>query len=173
MASFIPPRLLEAAIRARLGLPALQNDRPRREGLTERWKGRSRAHSQRNDNPLLEGNPRLLSAEDIRRWLLRFRSPEFRDSSGLRKIPIKSLAEFAGLNRDTLYEVMRTRRASVLVRIRLTWAIENIEAGRLRFCRDKRTQAWTWAICGPALSPPQALGNVDMVKVLRELRGTE
>jgi hypothetical protein len=77
-------------------------------------------------------------------------APEWRESSGLPKVPIKSLAEFAGLNRDTLYEVVRTRRASVLVRIRLTWAIKNIDAGRVRFCRDRRTQALTWEVCtGP------------------------
>jgi hypothetical protein len=93
---------------------------------------------------------RLLSVEDIRRWLLRFRhDPTFQEDG--HRVPYTMLAKSAGLNRDTLHELLRTRRVALLTRKKLTSAIEAIEAGRLRFIQDKRTQKWSWESDGPPL----------------------
>jgi hypothetical protein len=59
---------------------------------------------------------------------------------GERRVSIKALAELAGLHRDTLYELMLRRRASVLVRTRLSAAIKAIEVEQVR-CR-RRGQVW-------------------------------
>ena len=62
-------------------------------------------------------------------------------------VPFKPLAACVGINRSTLHD-MRTRRVSEIVRTKLSWAINNIEAGRLLFRQDRSTQVWTWEFAG-------------------------
>jgi hypothetical protein len=95
----------------------------------------------------------LLSAEEIRRWLLRFRHDQTFQEDGHR-VPYTMLARFAGVHRDTLHELLRTQRVALLTRIKLTPVIKAIEAGRLRFIQDKSmrpTQKWSWEVRGPPL----------------------
>jgi hypothetical protein len=86
----------------------------------------------------------LLTDDQIVRCLRRFRfDPEFR---GTRRVPLRALAELAGLSHQTVYQAMRPdlrtrpRRISDLTRIKLSGAIREILAGRLRFRR--RRQVW-------------------------------
>jgi hypothetical protein len=137
-----------------MGAPAVLRDhRPVPGGendLSESWKGRSRALCGKNRDMALWSARRAapLSTDDIRRWLLRFRYD--RELRGKRRIPIKVLAEYVGLHRDTLYEVMLHRRASLLVRTKLSPSLGAIEAGRLRFRRVGKQ----WQVEGSALPAP-------------------
>jgi hypothetical protein len=82
---------------------------------------------------------RILSEEEVRRWLRRFRY-ENRYRKGRDRVPLKVVAEFVGINRDTLYAAIDGGRISEVTRSRLTWVINAIEQGRLRFKR--RGQTW-------------------------------
>jgi hypothetical protein len=151
-----PPRpLLQAAVFRAMGLsfpppPVPRWDEGGQNDLSESWKGRSRAlRSENRELGWPDHPPRPLSTEDIRRWLLRFRfDPEFR---GQRRVPIKVLAGIAGLHRDSLYEVVLRKRASLLVRAKLSPAITAIEAGQLRF----RRRGQIWEIEGSIFPPPK------------------
>jgi hypothetical protein len=112
--------------------------------------GKAKSPALHHDFHGMEGRPEKvphpLSTEEIRRWLLRFRyDPEFRCQ---RRVPLKPLAEFVGLHRDSLYEVMLRRRASLLVRAKISPAIRAIDDGRLRF----RRRGQTWEIEGGVFS---------------------
>jgi hypothetical protein len=152
MAPLTPFPLLQATVRSVLGLPALPRvgaPQPVEGDLSESRKGRSRAlrSENRESGSWPDRPPRPLSTEDIRRWLLRFRfDPEFR---GQRRVPIKVLAEIAGLHRDSLYEVVLRRRASLLVRAKLSPAVNAIAVGQLRFRRRKQI----WTVEGSIFSP--------------------
>jgi hypothetical protein len=82
---------------------------------------------------------RILSEEKVRQWLRRIRY-ENRYRKGRDRVPLKVVAEFVGINRDTLYEAINGGAISMVTRGRLTWVIEAIEQGRLRFKR--RGQTW-------------------------------
>jgi hypothetical protein len=83
--------------------------------------------------------PGLLADEEIVRALRRFRyDPEFR---GPKRVPIRTLAEIVGLSHTTIYQAMRPdlttrpRKISETTRIKLSFAIKEINGGRLRFRR--------------------------------------
>jgi hypothetical protein len=87
----------------------------------------------------------LLSDAEIVRALRRFRyDPEFRRP---KRVPIRAVADLAGLSHMTVYEAMRPdlpqrpRRISELTRAKLSPTIIAILDGRLRFRRRK--QVWT------------------------------
>jgi hypothetical protein len=82
---------------------------------------------------------RILSEEEVRRWLRRIRY-ERRYRKGRDRVPLKVVAEFVGLHRDTLYEAIKGAPISQVTRGRLTWVIPAVEQGRLRFKR--RGQTW-------------------------------
>jgi hypothetical protein len=159
-----PPRpLLQAAVFRSMGLPLPPLKQPQKPAkranprgnlpdqtwLTENGVKPRSALSAKVDDP----TQRLLSVDDIYRWLRRFRyDPTFQEDG--HRVPYTMLAKFAGVHRDTLHELLRTQRASVLTRIKLTPVIEAIEAGRLRFIQDKSmrpTQKWSWEVRGPPL----------------------
>jgi hypothetical protein len=58
---------------------------------------------------------------------------------GERRVPIKVLADHLGLSHQTLYQAIKGSISDV-TRIKLSWAIVAIAAGRLRFRR--RGQRW-------------------------------
>jgi hypothetical protein len=98
-------------------------------------------HDQR---PISQPAPGLLSDEEVCRALRQFRfSPEFR---GLRRVPIRALADLAGLSHPTIYAAMapdlptRPRRISETTRVKLSFVMRAINEGRLRFLR--RGQIW-------------------------------
>jgi hypothetical protein len=79
----------------------------------------------------------LGSAAEIKRTLLRYRfDPQFR---GSRRVPIKTLAGYAGVSYETLFQAMRGK-ISDRTRAKLSWAMIAIAEERLRFCR--RGQVW-------------------------------
>ena len=142
--------LLEAFIRSLMGRPSSRAsrslssasfwvyDRAPSEGSS------ATPRAVRNQRQALPPAPGLLSDAEIVRALRRFRyDPEFR---GPKRVPIRVLAGLAGLSHMTLYEAMRPdlparpRRISELTRIKLSGAIREILAGRLRFRR--RRQVW-------------------------------
>ena len=100
--------------------------------------------------PLRDQRPRqpapgLLTDDEIVRVLRRFRyDREFR---GLKRVPLRTLAELIGLSHMTIYEAMkpdlpgRHTRISESTRARLSWAITAISEGRLRFRRTRHV--WT------------------------------
>jgi hypothetical protein len=156
-----PPRpLLQAAVFRSVGLPLPPlkqpqkpqktgiwcTEQPDNKGLPEKRVEKLSALSAKFVDP----SQRLLSVDEIRRWLLRFRHDQTFQEDGLR-VPYTELAKFAGINRDTLYVLLRTQRVALLTRIKLTPVIKAIEAGRLRFIQDKQTQKWTWKTYGPPL----------------------
>jgi hypothetical protein len=155
-----PRRLLQTSVLRLIGLPRPPlkqpekpaewanpwGNRPDQRGLTEKRVEQLSALAAKFVDP----PQRLLLVEEIRRWLLRFRHDQTFQEDG-HCVPYTMLAKFAGLHRDTLHEVLRTRRVSLLTRVKLTPVIEAIEAGRLRFIQDKLTQKWTWKTYGPPL----------------------
>jgi hypothetical protein len=156
-----PPRpLLQAAVLRSMGLPLPPLERPEKPAEwanpwgnrpDQMWVTEGRVKPLSPLSAKLVDPPRgLLSAEEIRRWLLRFRHDETFQEDG-RCVPYTQLAKFAGVHRDTLHELLRTQRASELTRIKLTPVIKAIEAGRLRFIQDKGTKKWTWEADGPPL----------------------
>lgn len=139
----LPPRL-QQTIRSRLELPTLQNGGPPQEAWREPSEGwRSPSHalaakSQRASALPWPPAPPPMSAADITRALRRFRyDPEFR---GDRRVPIRTLAALVGLSHETLYQAMMRRVMSHRTRAKLTWAIQAILDGRLRFRRHG--QVW-------------------------------
>jgi len=130
------PPALEASVRAWVGLPEPPSE----------TKGHSEVRQRRSNKAvpaervLTEAQGRrILSEEKVRRWLRRFRY-EDRYRKGPDRVPLRVLAVFVDLNRDTLYAAIDGGRISEVTRSRLTWVIEAIEQGRLRFKR--RGQAW-------------------------------
>jgi hypothetical protein len=134
------PLRLQAAIRSRLGLPALPGGShvPQARGSEASDIEKTYPRSQRPRKPPATFGPSLLPATDVVRVLLRFRyDPAFR---GERRVPIRTLATFVGLSHETLYQAMRAGTASECARAKLTWALADILDGRLRFRR--RGQRW-------------------------------
>jgi len=134
------PWKLQAAIRLRLGLPALPRGsevpQARESEASDFEKPYPRSPRRRETRTSLV--PKLLPAADVVRTLLRFRyDPAFR---GERRVPIRTLATFVGLSHETLYQAMRVGTASECTRAKLTWALKDIAEGRLRFRR--RGQRW-------------------------------
>lgn len=72
-------------------------------------------------------------------------------------MPVRALADLAGLSHMTIYEAIRSDlrgapgKISELTRAKLLPAITAILEGRLRFCRRKRV----WTIEGSILRPPR------------------
>ena len=135
--------LLEATIRSLMGLPSLPAVAPR-DGQCVLSGGRWTLRERNDQQPALQPTPSLLTDAEIVRALRRFRyDPEFR---GPKRVPVRVLAGLAGLSHMTLYEAMRPdlptrpKRISELTRIKLSGAIREILAGRLRFRR--RRQVW-------------------------------
>jgi hypothetical protein len=79
-----------------------------------------------------------LSREDIIRELKRFRwDPAYRDKH---RVPLKTLAAYVGMSRQALYDIMKRRRRIGRGAIaKLSVAIEDILAGRVRFERNVNT----------------------------------
>jgi hypothetical protein len=136
------PPALQAAIRARLGWPeppcggrAHDDGPPNMATIPARY-----GHIDSGGFMVSAAlGSRVLSEEEVRRWLLRVRY-EARYRKGRGRVPLKVVAEFVGLHRDTLYEGIKGAPISRCTRSRLSWVIEAIEQGRLRFKR--RGQAW-------------------------------
>jgi hypothetical protein len=82
---------------------------------------------------------RIPSEEEVLRWLRRLRY-EGRYRKGRGRVPLKVVAEFVGLNRDTLYEAINGGKISSLTRSRLSWLIDGVERRQLSFRR--RGQVW-------------------------------
>jgi hypothetical protein len=134
------PIALQAAIRSRLGLPALQDGsevaQVRESEASEFEKTHPR--SPRAKKLAAPFRPQILPAADVVRALLRFRyDAAFR---GERRVPIRTLATFVGLSHETLYDAMRAGTASECTRAKLTCALRDIAEERLRFRR--RGQRW-------------------------------
>jgi hypothetical protein len=107
-------------------------------------------HDQRQ---ALQPAPGLLTDAEIVRALRRFRyDPEFR---GPRRVPIRVLAEMAGVSPVIIYKTMqsdlptRPRKISVRTRAKLSPVIAAILDGRIRFQRQK----WVWVTEGSMLRP--------------------
>lgn len=126
---------LEASIRAWVGLPEPPSG-TRVHGRV-RQKGRNKSAPADREGADTQGK-RILSEEEVRRWLRRFRY-EDRYRKGPDRVPLKVVAEFVGLHRDTLYAAIDGGRISEVTRSRLTWVINAIERGRLRFTRHGQT----------------------------------
>jgi hypothetical protein len=138
--------LLEATVRSLMGRPSsppasedvwVYNRAPSEDG-------RSTSRVIRVRRQVLQPTPGLLTDAEIVRALRRFRyDPEFR---GPKRVPIRVLAEMAGLSHATIYDAMRPdlpsrpRRISEATRIKLSFAIKAVNEGRLRFRR--RGQVW-------------------------------
>jgi len=125
------PPTLEASIRAWIG----RSEPPSETRVYPRQERRNKSDPADADT---QGR-RILSEEKVRQWLRRIRY-ENRYRKGRDRIPLKVVDEFVGINRDTLYEAINGGRLSEVTRSRLTWVIEAIEQGRLRFKR--RGQTW-------------------------------
>jgi hypothetical protein len=129
------PPALEAAIHAWMRRPE-----PPSEARVQGELRKKRNKSVSADRVVADTqSERILSEQEVRRWLRRIRY-ENRFRKGRDRVPLKVVAEFVGLNRDTLYEAINGGRLSEVTRSRLTWVIEAIEQGRLRFKR--RGQSW-------------------------------
>jgi hypothetical protein len=100
---------------------------------------------------------RIPSEERVRQWLRRIRY-EARYRKGRDRVPLKVVAEFVGLNRDTLYEAIKGAPISQVTRGRLTWVIDAVEQGRLRFKR--RGQTWHLDYTDK-LRPPVSLQTIS------------
>jgi hypothetical protein len=117
---------------------------PPGEGQCDRSGERWTAIRDRGDHPrAFRLTPGLLTDAEIARALSAFRfSSEFR---GQKRVPIRALAGLTGLSHMTLYEAMRPdlptrpRRISETTRIKLSFAINAINGGRLRFRRHGQT----------------------------------
>jgi hypothetical protein len=135
------PPALEAAIRARCTRPEPPPDRWVHDVMPPQGHKR-RARSRRRDNDEVEmGEPlgtRILSEETVCRWLSRIRYQE-RYRKGRDRVPLKVVAEFVGLNRDTLYEAMKGGKISRVTRSRLSWVIDAIDQRKLTFKRGGQT----------------------------------
>lgn len=85
-----------------------------------------------------------MTHDEIVRWFRRFRyDPEFRGPNG--SVPITCLAEFAGLSRIRVYQILlRDRRLTPYYEQRMRAAIEAVQAG-LRWRRRGRR----WEINDP------------------------
>ena len=135
------PPALEAAIRARCTRPGPLPDRWVQDEPPQRPKKPVR-HRRRESGNLEMGEPlgtRILSEETVRRWLKLIRYQE-RYRKGRDRVPLKVVAEFVGLNRDTLYEAMKGGKISRVTRSRLSWVIDAIDKRQLSFKR--RGQTW-------------------------------
>jgi len=102
----------------------------------------------RNQRQASPPAPGLLTDAEIARALRRFRyDPEFR---GLKRIPIRAVADLAGLSHMTLYEAMRPdlptrpRRISEFTRAKLSPIVTAILEGRTHFRRKGKV----WMIGG-------------------------
>jgi hypothetical protein len=80
----------------------------------------------------------------VRRWLLRLRFEE-KYRSGRDRVPLKVVADLAGLNRDTLYEAQKGGKISERTRSLLSWIIIAVDGRRLTFSR--RGQLWHFDYC--------------------------
>jgi hypothetical protein len=136
------PPALEAAIRARCTRPEpLPDSWVYDEELPQGQKRRARPR-RRDSGDGEMGEPlgrRILSEETVRRWLLRVRYQD-RFRKGRDRVPLKVVAEFVGLNRDTLYEAINGGKISRVTRSRLSWVIDAIDQRQLTFKR--RGQTW-------------------------------
>jgi hypothetical protein len=99
-----------------------------------------RTPGQINLRPEVAATPaaRILSEDDTRRWLHRLYY-ELTYRKGRKRIPLKLVAEIAGLNRDTLYEALKGGKLSEVTRGKLSWVIRAIEEGRLTCIRRRNT----------------------------------
>jgi len=82
-----------------------------------------------------------MTGEDIINWLRRFRyDPDWRDSSGNRKVPFKNLADYCGVDRRILYKIMHRAyphfHSGTRIFSRLEDAIDLIADGRLYWERQ-------------------------------------
>jgi hypothetical protein len=100
---------------------------------------------------------RILSEEEVRQWLRRIRY-ENRYRKGPDRVPLKVVAEFVGINRDTLYAAINGGRIPDVTRSRLTWVIDAIETGRLRFKRRGQTRHLDYK---DKPTPPVALQTIS------------
>jgi hypothetical protein len=136
------PPALEAAIRARCTRPEPPADRwVVDEEPPQRQTRRARPRRRDSDEVETSGTlgKRILSEEEVRRWLRRLRYQE-RYRKGRGRVPLKVVAEFVGLNRDTLYEAINGGKISTVTRSRLSWVIDAIEKRQLTF--ERRGQVW-------------------------------
>jgi hypothetical protein len=136
------PPFLQAAIRARMGWTEPPSGyRARDDGPPNIPAIPARRGHIDSGGSLVRGalSSRILSEEEVRRWLRRVRY-ERRYRKGRDRVPLKVVAEFAGINRATLHEAIKGAPISTVTRSRLTWIIDAVEQGRLRFKR--RGQTW-------------------------------
>jgi hypothetical protein len=136
--SIIPPRL-EAVIRSRLGASAPPpEDAPSTADRRDPSEIRGATFHARFRHKIPEdASPVMLSRAEIARTLLRYRYD--RQFRGLRRVPIKTLADYVGLSHETLFQAMRGK-ISDATRAKLSWAIVAIADGRL--CFRRRGPAW-------------------------------
>jgi hypothetical protein len=142
------PITLQAAIRSRLGLPSLPggNGSPQTGESEASDVEKPYSRSLRRNKACTTIRPKPLPSVDVVRALRRYRyDSTFR---GQRRVPIRTLAAMVGLSYETLYQTIRSGRASERTRSKLSWAITAINDGRLRFSRRRQT----WEPEGPAVS---------------------
>jgi hypothetical protein len=150
-----------------MGLPTLPAAAPRDRQCGPsggKWTLRERHDQQR----ALQPTPSLLTDAEIVRALRRFRyDPEFR---GPKRVPIRVLAATVGLSHTRIYWAMRPdlprrpRKISECTRVRLSWAIAAIAAGRLRFHRLGRR--------GQHAQKPR-VGRLVAIEINREVTALE
>jgi hypothetical protein len=137
------PPALAATIRALVQwarLPSADTSVCYDELLPESRREHRRSPGQINVPPAVAATPtvRILSEDDTRRWLHRLYY-ERSHRKGRNRIPLKLVAEIAGLNRDTLYEALKGGKISEVTRGKLSWVIRAIEDGRLKCIRRRNT----------------------------------
>jgi hypothetical protein len=92
--------------------------------------------------------PGPLPREEIVRELKRYRHDRAGETLGGKRVPLKSFADFVGISRQALNEMIHGEMGiAEHTRIRMTQAILDIRAGRLRFRRRDRE----WIAEGPAV----------------------
>ena len=118
------PQKLEAIVRSRLGLPALASGGPPQVDQSEPSK-------QKTTHPVirsvtLTGSFRLMSGSEIVRELDKLYYDPANGRGRGRKVPIKRVAEQAGVHRATLYRIIRKGRVSENSRVALSLVLMDL-----------------------------------------------
>jgi hypothetical protein len=117
----IPPRLA-ALIGSRLGLPALASGGPPQVDQSEPSEKQKTTHPVRAQGlrQAMQTEPSQMNASEIVRELRRLCYDRANGRGKGRKVPIKCIAERAGIHRATLYRIIRDGRVSDKSRVALS-----------------------------------------------------
>jgi hypothetical protein len=119
----IPPKLA-AIIRSKLGLPAQESSGRPQVDQSEP------SEKQKTTDPVrfvtLTGSSPLMSKSEIVRELRRLRYDPANGRGKARKVPIKRVAEEAGVHRATLYRAIMESRISDKSRLSLGYVLINL-----------------------------------------------